>query len=247
MSLCRRDGIAFGVTVGRMHTDSPSEQVIALFDLRFERIAALKNGWNEGSGLAPHTDAVAKARDVIAGIKAHNIALPFVFPAEDGTVILEWRHTNKEWDLTLICSEDRIQLADVLVADPDNHGKWFHYINADESITYLSKIEDLLGHTGSGVTVEEIQRILEVIAITIELANGNAFDRAEAAGMAFLLTWSPAEIMTFAGDLAIVAQQALESRNAFMFDAYLDAARPKLEAGLLDPSRVEALLGEPLA
>ncbi len=247
MSLCCRDGIASGVTVGRMQADTPSEQVIALFDLRFERIAALKNGWNEGTGEAPHAGAVAKAREVIDMIKARNIALPFVFPAEDGSVLLEWRHSNKEWDLTLTCSEGRIQLADVFVEDPTTHGKWFHYIDTDEAITYLSKINDLIGHTGSGVTVEEIQHILEVIAITIELANGNAFDRAEAAGMAFLLTWSPGEIMTFAGDLAIVAQQALESRNAFMFDAYLDAARPKLDAGLLDPSRVEALLGEPLA
>lgn len=57
---------------------------------RLLRLAHMRDGWLDGDGHAPSYIALDAARDVLMRLEERGLALPGVFPMEDGGVQLEW-------------------------------------------------------------------------------------------------------------------------------------------------------------
>lgn len=225
----------------RMKNDAVAQSVIDEFNARFERVGALEAGWMEGRGEAVTSEARDAARGVLDLLQRESLALPLLYPTEEGGMSLEW------W-----CEKDRHHIT--VRVKPDGGISMQHRVDgeertqetesADDVVFELSLHNDLLGHTGSGVTDEEIHAMLECIAVAIEMTNGEPIERAERAGMAFLATWDAPARVRFAGELSVVAVQSLESRTARIFEAFLDSHRPRLETGAVDIKKLESLLAE---
>lgn len=228
-------------TVSGMNNDVVAQSVIDEFESRFERLASIEAGWMDGRGEAVTADASSAARALIREILESNLALPFVYPVEDGGMSLQWWCEDK-------CRHIAVQVspAGALVMQHTVEGVEAPAESCDGAavLAELARHDDLLGHTGSGVKDEEIHMMLECIAVAVEMTNGEAIERAERAGMAFLATWDAPARLRFAGELSVVAIQSMESRTARIFEAFLDAYRPKLETGLVDVERITTLLAE---
>jgi hypothetical protein len=57
---------------------------------RLIELAALEPGWNEGHGMPVEFAALDAARDILLQLHQDSLAMPSVFPLEDGGVQLEW-------------------------------------------------------------------------------------------------------------------------------------------------------------
>jgi hypothetical protein len=214
----------------------PSPAVIATFDSRFERLLSEQAARPEGVPAA----AISSARELVVALKECNVPLPFVYPLDEGGFSFEWRHNDKRNHLLLEITDEGVTLFDVALNDDTN--REITGLNAQRALVEVLAVRDLVGHTGHGVSDAEIQRMLECIAVAIEMTNGEDIARAERAGLAFIATWPQAQRVEFAGDLAVVAMQAMESCTAHIFEVFVESCRPKIETGRVDPERIAQLL-----
>jgi hypothetical protein len=167
--------------------------------------------------------------------------LPFVYPVEDGGMSLQWWCQDKHRHIAVKVSPIGELLIQHTVEGVEDAAE---ACDANAVLEELARHDDLLGHTGSGVTDAEVHMMLECIAVAVEMTNGDPIERAERAGMAFLATWDAPARLRFAGELSVVAIQSMESRTARIFEAFLDSYRPKLETGMVDVERIATLLAE---
>lgn len=58
---------------------------------RFDEISQLKNGWFEGSGLAPDADRLSSFSEKLIADYPDKLPLPQIIPKQDGNLLLEWR------------------------------------------------------------------------------------------------------------------------------------------------------------
>lgn len=57
---------------------------------RFEAILGLKAGWHDGEGESLATEAIQNLADKITATYPDTIPLPYLYPTQDGTLLLEW-------------------------------------------------------------------------------------------------------------------------------------------------------------
>lgn len=101
--------------------------------LRLEQIAALKDGWLDGKGIAPDKEKLGRLADQFDANFDGNLPLPYLYPTAEGGVQAEWSLNGKEVSLEIdlannlaeyqalnlnddVCSEFTFALTD--------HGGW---------------------------------------------------------------------------------------------------------------------------
>lgn len=58
--------------------------------MRLDEIAQIANGWFEGSGLAPNSDALERVAEKLIADYPEKLPLPQIIPTQDGNLLLEW-------------------------------------------------------------------------------------------------------------------------------------------------------------
>lgn len=61
---------------------------------RFDTIVALEEGWNDGEGEPFTTDAMQSIAEKITAIYPDTLPLPYIYPTQDGNLLLEWETTD---------------------------------------------------------------------------------------------------------------------------------------------------------
>lgn len=71
---------------------SESAEVVKNFEIaaRLDELAQLQSGWFDGEGVALDKDRLALFAESIASTYPDDLALPAVFPTQDGNLLLEW-------------------------------------------------------------------------------------------------------------------------------------------------------------
>ena len=66
---------------------------------RLEELAALQNGWLDGTGVAPDKDALPKLARLFDTSFDSDLPLPFLYPIPEGGLQAEWN--LGDWSVTL--------------------------------------------------------------------------------------------------------------------------------------------------
>lgn len=69
--------------------------------LRLEQIAALKDGWLDGKGIAPDTEKLSRLADQFDANFDGNLPLPYLYPTAEGGVQAEWSLNGREVSLEI--------------------------------------------------------------------------------------------------------------------------------------------------
>lgn len=69
-----------------------SSEVVKNFEIanRLDELAKLAPGWFEGAGLVPDKDRLAQFAEQLTASYPDGLALPAIFPTQDGNLLLEW-------------------------------------------------------------------------------------------------------------------------------------------------------------
>lgn len=61
---------------------------------RLDEIAALADGWHDGTGVAPDPDKLAVVFESLVGHYPENLPLPIIVPTSEGNLLFEWKGTG---------------------------------------------------------------------------------------------------------------------------------------------------------
>jgi hypothetical protein len=66
---------------------------------RLEQLSALNDGWLDGSGIAPDTNALQNLGSLFQSHYDKSLPIPYIYPTADGGLQLEW--SPEDWEATL--------------------------------------------------------------------------------------------------------------------------------------------------